>query len=362
MEKHAKRAAKANSTKKQVFSPSKDRGSWRKNTLAANSSQAEENGPSLTIKNPSVLPGQFLDRTPLHQLSDVLTRVSQQQGPTLSNPEGINAVVELDTRRIVGTFLENRLPATYEGKEFSALKADIARTGGNTQPVLLRVEKPSLPGEKIFEIVTGHRRVRACQELGLYVKAIVLENVTDEELFRLMYYENTSHAPLRPIELGRMCMRAMDAGLYRSLRQLTQSVGLDLASVSRAIRLVQLPGELHETIRSPLQWQLKDADRLTQMLRDDGFLSRVRQVRERHGPLDREPLLRCLQNVGPTNTSVRMELTCGVEIVGWLRLDANHKVRVDLVDPVTDEQADELQVLLERLLARWMNNRPPPGA
>ena len=87
-----------------------------------------------------------------------------------------------------------------------------------------------------YEIVYGHRRHRACLDLGLPVLAVV-EEVGEQQLFEQMERENRARADLSAWEQGMMYARALDQGLYPSNRQLAQAIGRDLGDVGKALSL-----------------------------------------------------------------------------------------------------------------------------
>jgi ParB family chromosome partitioning protein len=92
------------------------------------------------------------------------------------------------------------------------------------QAIKVRPLKPG--GEFKYEVVFGHRRHRACLELGLPVLAVV-DNLGGVELFVQMDRENRSRKNLSAWEQGMMYLRALENGLFPSNRQLAEKVGVD---------------------------------------------------------------------------------------------------------------------------------------
>ena len=76
-----------------------------------------------------------------------------------------------------------------------------------------------------YEIVFGHRRHRACLELGLLVVTLV-KDLTEQELFEQMDRENRQRKDLTAYEQGEMYRHALDEGLYPSMRKLSESLGV----------------------------------------------------------------------------------------------------------------------------------------
>lgn len=101
---------------------------------------------------------------------------------------------QIDPTAIRPSRWANRHEASFATPAFASLKASIALAGGNAQPILVREHLPDQ-----FEIVFGHRRHRACLELGIPVLAVVAEqSLGDIEVFLSMEQENRERADLSP--------------------------------------------------------------------------------------------------------------------------------------------------------------------
>jgi len=173
-----------------------------------------------------------------------------------------STVSKIDPKLIHDSKWANRDAASFLSKEFRELKNEIDSSGGNVQPIKVR-PKAGVDGE--FEIVFGHRRHRACLELGLPVLALI-EALDDKELFAHMDRENRQRADLRPYEQGVMYARALDEGLYPSMRKMAEAVGIEPGTASKAITLARLPREVIDAFISPLDLQFPWATALTQAL------------------------------------------------------------------------------------------------
>jgi ParB family chromosome partitioning protein len=157
----------------------------------------------------------------------------------------------IDPELIVRSRWANRHELSFKDDEFKGLKKDIDSEGGNVQPIKVR----PLYGETgKFEIVFGHRRHQACLELGIHVLAII-ENVDEKKLFIEMDRENRQRKDLRPYEVGVMYARALDEGLFTSVRKMAEEVGFDQSQLSKALSLAKLPAEVVKAFVSPLDLQ-----------------------------------------------------------------------------------------------------------
>lgn len=187
---------------------------------------------------------------------------------------GADVVRTLDPVSIRASHWANRNEASFRSKDFDALKLEIENSGGNVQPIKVR---PLAGVDGQFEIVYGHRRHRACLQLGLPVKAQI-EQLSDAELFAQMDRENRQRADLRPYEQGVMYAKALDEGLFPSLRKMAETLGVDAGNASKAIALARLPVGILAAFDSPLDLQQAWATPLSAALQKapDVVLSRAR--------------------------------------------------------------------------------------
>jgi len=163
------------------------------------------------------------------------------------------------TSQIVSSKWANRHEQSFLSPDFIKLKAEIDGAGGNVQPIKVR-PLADQPGK--YEIVFGHRRHQACLDLGLPVLAMI-ENLSEQELFSQMDRENRSRADLRPYEQGVMYAKALDGGLFPSMRKMADALGVSQPTVSTAIALARIPNEILSAFQSPLDLQFRWSKPLT---------------------------------------------------------------------------------------------------
>jgi ParB family transcriptional regulator, chromosome partitioning protein len=194
---------------------------------------------------PRTAPGQMLAfRTELANHTDKVATLENE----LAGLRGAPVVMMLSPHSVSPSSWANRHSVNYEAKDFTQLKLEIEATGRNIQPIKVRPKKGQ---EGAFEIVYGHRRHRACLELGLAVAAIV-EPLDDQQLFAEMDRENRLRKDLSAWEQGAMYKRALSSGLFSSLRQMAAALGVDAGNASKAIAIANLPDEVIEAFHSPL--------------------------------------------------------------------------------------------------------------
>jgi ParB family chromosome partitioning protein len=180
--------------------------------------------------------------------------------------QGVLPSKKLDPKFVKPSKWANRHDKSFEGQEFSDLKAEIQSAGGNVQAIKVRPIPGTSPQE--YEIVFGHRRHRACLELDLLILATI-ESIDDKELFKEMDRENRLRADLRPYEQGLMYVRALDEGLFSSQRKLAEDLGLQSSNVSTAINIARLPKAVLEAFASPLDIQYRWSAPLNEAVKAD---------------------------------------------------------------------------------------------
>ena len=134
------------------------------------------------------------------------------------------AVVDVDPRDIDSSFVSDRLDEVSE--QFEALKQAIEERGQDT-PVLLRPH-PEERGR--YQVVFGHRRVRAAKDLGRMVRAVV-KPLDDRAHVIAQGQENSARADLTFIERAMFAKRLEDLGYGREV--VSSALAANAASVSK---------------------------------------------------------------------------------------------------------------------------------
>lgn len=272
--------------------------------------------------------------------------------------EGASPVRTLDPKTVRASRWANRHEASFATAEFAELKAEIAAAGGNVQPIKVRPvatgSAEATPGE--YELVYGHRRHRACLELGISVNALV-EEATDRELFEAMERENRGRASLSAWEQGMMYRRALDEGLYPSMRRLSEAVGVDVSLISKSVTLARLPEPVVAAFASPLQIQFRWAQPLADALQKDPdrMLERAKRAKGRglHAAQVFGLLVEGKEVLNGSTPSAGVELQVGGRRVAVISEDKRGRVVVRFESgALPQDKRDELTVLLESLLTK----------
>ena len=288
----------------------------------------------------------------------------------------------IDARMIVPSKWANRVESSFVDSEFESLKAEIQAAGGNVQPIKVRRMDPKLDrsGRGVgpsnppldlaeteaghhaeFELVFGHRRHRACLELGLPVLSMIDEALTDRDLFEQMERENRERKNLSPWEQGCMYARALDEGLFPSASKLSDAINRDLGDVGKALALVRLPEVVIDAIgdRQALQFRwskpLKDAIQAD----PDGVLRKAKAIVERGGERDAKAVFEALtaqeaRGVGPSNPPKKVAVK-STDLGSGVRLTQANLSTFELSfgkRKLTEDQTTKLMSGLKDLISR----------
>ena len=242
---------------------------------------------------------------------------------------------------------------SFAGQEFEDLKRDIAAQGRNVQPIKVRRLNDS-SGK--YEIIFGHRRHRACLELGIEVLATIVEGLDDKHLFIEMDRENRQRKDLRPYEVGCMYAQALDEGLFPSARKLAEDVGIDQSQLTKALALARLPADVLQAFTSPLDLQYRWVADLNEALqRDPDFALAIAKAIRMESP--RPPAAEVFRRITAKRGTVphssdkteTLEGRAGQK--GRLEFNgAKRSIRIDLanIDPA---RFAEVKVAIAKLLA-----------
>lgn len=304
--------------------------------------------PPAQIGHPRTGPGQMLAfrgqmQAVEGELSTLRERLRQYDGSTPTR--------KLDPATIRPTRWANRHAASFENADFAGLKADIEQAGGNVQPILVR---PVQDQADRFELVFGHRRHRACLDLGIPVLAAIwVDELGDAELFAAMDRENRERADLSPYEQGLMYQRALDEHLFPTQRQLAEKLGVSHTWVRKALIVAQLPSAVVECFRSPLEIQYRHAEELNAGLEKDrrGVLKKAEKVRGQK--LAPAAVVARLLGLDLSAKAEKIAIRTEGKSVGSCQRAVNGTVTITLLpNAITDVSPEALAVSISEVLAK----------
>ena len=290
----------------------------------------------------------------------------------LAGFDGALPVRRLDPQLVRASGWANRHEDSYRDADFLALKADIAAAGGNVQPIKVR-PRPAAGGVGLsnppsgqaaaaeaagvlYEIVFGHRRHRACLELGLPISAMV-EDLAEQQMFVQMERENRARKDLSAWEQGMMYARALDQGLYPSNRQLASAIGRDLGDIGKALSLARLPLAVVQAFASPLDLQYRWAKPLgdAQQRDPEGLVRRGRALKTQLDKRSPKQIFEALVASAPASGRSAALSDIPVRVAGkavaLVGTDAQGHTQVRFAKALKTEQRLALALALEQFLA-----------
>jgi ParB family chromosome partitioning protein len=123
------------------------------------------------------------------------------------------------------------------------LAASVA-AAGIVQPLIVR---PLSNGT--YELIAGERRWRAAQQAGLDEVPALVRDQEDAERLQVALVENMAREDLNPVDEARACATLVeDLGL--SKEELARRLGRSRAAISNLVRLLDLPDEAVDLLRS----------------------------------------------------------------------------------------------------------------
>jgi len=130
----------------------------------------------------------------------------------------------------------------FDGEALRGL-AESIREKGVLQPLIVKRS-----GEN-FELICGERRLRASQAAGLLKVPVVIRDVAQGELLELALIENIQRQDLNAIEEAQGYLRLVEE---RGLSQeaIAKRVGKDRATVANSLRLLRLPADILNLIKT----------------------------------------------------------------------------------------------------------------
>jgi ParB family chromosome partitioning protein len=128
----------------------------------------------------------------------------------------------------------------FDPAEIEALAQSI-KSMGVLQPVVVRLHKG------IYELVAGERRLRAAKLAGLSTIPVVVRPLDDHAMLKYALVENVQRKDLNPIEKAH-AFKALTTGFKMTQEQISSELGLDRATVSNFVRLLELPAEIQAAV------------------------------------------------------------------------------------------------------------------
>ena len=274
-------------------------------------------------------------------------------------------------------FMPNRTEDAYKSISFDELCASISSVRRNTQPIQVRVLSASemmADTTHQYELISGERRLRACIECELPVRAMIVGTPQSKSYDLDTLIENLHRADLSPYEFGRQILHVLATDTDLSLRRLALKLGRDASIVSRAKDIASLPLEVVAAFASCSDIRYSDAKPLSDAvdLAPTAAIAEAVRIGGDRQALKAGEIVALIVaaakqadkqangqsaagGAGDEQTerpaSNRM-LTCAEREVGSLKLDKQGRVQVTLLLPLTSDQQGALAKQIESFILR----------
>ncbi|MDQ0456498.1 plasmid partitioning protein RepB [Rhizobium paknamense] len=142
-------------------------------------------------------------------------------------------VVSLETDRIDGSFISDRLSDQERDDPDFLTLVDSIRESGQQVPILVRRH----PGDaERYQVAYGHRRLNAAKRLGIAVKALI-RPLSDDELVLAQGKENAERRNLTFIERALFAKALSDRGFDRKV--IGDALSVQKSELSRLIQVAE---------------------------------------------------------------------------------------------------------------------------
>ena len=115
---------------------------------------------------------------------------------------------------------------------------------GVLSPIIVRPHS-----EGGYEVLSGHRRMKACELLGIEEVPVVVKELSDTEVMELALIENLQREDLNPIEEAAGYKYLMD-NFDLTQEQVAERCGKSRSAVANALRLLDLTPSETEQLKS----------------------------------------------------------------------------------------------------------------
>ncbi|AZO93590.1 ParB/RepB/Spo0J family partition protein [Iocasia frigidifontis] len=145
--------------------------------------------------------------------------------------------------RFKEVFIDQIEPNPYQPRqefedEYLEELANSIKENGVIQPITIRQIKPER-----YQLVTGERRWRASQLIGLKKIPAIIRKYDDQQMMETALIENLQREDLNPLEEAQAYQRMLDE-FNMTQEEVAQKVGKSRSSIANTVRLLNLPPKI----------------------------------------------------------------------------------------------------------------------
>jgi ParB family chromosome partitioning protein len=120
--------------------------------------------------------------------------------------------------------------------------ADSIEKNGMMQPIIVR------PVDGGYEVIDGHRRIKAMRELRRGQILAIARVVSDKDAQIMHVVSNLQRKNLKPIELALTYQKMLDSRIFKDKRELSNAIGKDETYIGDLISTLQLDSRIIEDL------------------------------------------------------------------------------------------------------------------
>lgn len=173
-------------------------------------------------------------------LENAETDVTHKAGELQNESAVVGSVAQIPLELIEANPFQPR--TEFDAEALSELAASI-REQGIIQPITVR----KLGYDK-YQIISGERRFRASQMVGLKTLPAYIRIANDQGMLEMALVENIQRRDLNPLEVSLSYKRLIDE-CSLTQEEMSERVGKSRSSVTNFLRLLKLPPEIQAAIR-----------------------------------------------------------------------------------------------------------------
>ncbi len=197
--------------------------------------------------------------------------------------------------------------------EALAQLADSIATHGLIQPIVVR----SAGNDGYYQIIAGERRWRASKMAGLTEVPVIVMELDDKKSAQVALIENIQRENLNPME---------EASAYKSLlsdhkmtqEEISRQIGKSRSAVANTLRLLELPDEVCELVKSGRLAAGHARSLLSLKRRDDMITAANIIIKKNYSVRETEQLVKHMNKLADTIEIIKKEPTKDVDYTAEL--------------------------------------------
>lgn len=243
--------------------------------------------------------------------------------PRRQQPSDGEIIRELDTSLIDEWEMVDRHMAEFG--DMDSLIEQITDLGQRI-PALVR---PKDGGR--FELIYGRRRLTACREIGIKLKAVV-KKIDDQEAFLEMFVENSGREDVSTWTKAMSIKRALDSGIYKNQSALATKLNISRSHLTNLMAYTRIPEAVSDAIGPMHRVGVDMAVKLAKLTEDPSTHERLIELAPQiaSGKLSARGIEKALQEDPDRKESPFTAIRDGDEVIGKLHKTKSGDIQITI--------------------------------